>query len=131
MRNANLEALTNFAGEMIPGRAKQYFSADNIDNRHGYGLGYPVVLLNRISRAASLADHRIYLKKRCVGMLLQKLQPKNEHVYGARYIVESMTEKIIFLRVATGNNKSDRLYLPQVLCNSGDDDFPITGFHCT
>lgn len=61
-------------------------------------------------------------------MLFQNLQPKNDHVNGARYIVEKMTKTVLYLKIATGNHKEKHLILSSIPSDSGDDEFPISGF---
>lgn len=61
-------------------------------------------------------------------MLLGNLHPKNGDVNGTRNIVEKMINDILFLRVSRGCRNDRRLLLPRIPFDSGDDDFPITGF---
>lgn len=72
-RNANVEALNNFVGDMILGSAKQYVSAERIDNPAEHELRYPVELLNNIPGTDLIPDHQASLQKGYVVMLLQNL----------------------------------------------------------
>lgn len=99
----NVEELNNFVGDLIPGVAKQFVSAEKIDKSKVPELQYSSELLNAIPRTASISGRQILLKKGYVAMLQRNLHPKNGHVHGATYIFSSMTDNMMFLLIATGN----------------------------
>jgi len=61
-------------------------------------------------------------------MLLRNLDRANGHINGARYVIESMTNNILFLKLAVGPHKGKLLALPRMPCGPGSEDFPIPGF---
>ena len=68
------------------------------------------------------------LKKGYIVMLLRNIRPLDGHCNGTRYIVDKMTNSLLFLRVAVGAHKGAKLLLPRMPCGPGDNDFPVPGF---
>lgn len=64
-------------------------------------------------------------------MLLWNLQPNKKHVNGTKYIVESLTDNFLYLRVVAENCKRNCFTLSRITSDSGDDEFPISGFRRT
>lgn len=64
-------------------------------------------------------------------MLLRNLQPMHGHVNRTPYLVEKITNNVLFLRTATLTNKEKHVILPRIPRNPGKDDFPISGFKRT
>lgn len=64
-------------------------------------------------------------------MLQRNLQLRKRYFNGARHIVESMSENIVFLRDGTGNNIVKCISIPHVPCNPGDDSLSIVVFDRT
>ena len=89
---------------------------------------YCVELLNTLTAGSALPDHLLRLKKGYIVMLLRNLDAQVGHVNGSRYIVEKMTNNLLFLRLVTGTKAGARLGLPRMPCGPGDDTFPIPGF---
>ncbi|CDF40383.1 ATP dependant DNA helcase [Chondrus crispus] len=91
-------------------------------------LIYPTEMLNTLTAGSALPDHKLKLKKGFIVMLLRNLDPATGHVNGARYVIENMTNYLLFLRVTTGSHQGNRLCLPRMPCGPGHDNFPIPGF---
>lgn len=80
---------------------------------------------------ALLPNHILSWNQMFVGTVPQNFQPKNFHVNGMHYILESMTNKRLFLTNATEINICKQLLFSQVPFKSGDENVSITGFKRT
>ncbi|CDF32173.1 unnamed protein product [Chondrus crispus] len=127
-KNRPLEEVNEVIGNMIPGSYRTYLSADKVENEDTNALIYPTEMLNTLTAGSALPDHKLKLKKGFIVMLLRNLDPATGHVNGARYVIENMTNNLLFLRVTTGSHQGNRLCLPRMPCRPGDDNFPIPGF---
>ncbi|CDF33589.1 Putativ ATP dependant DNA helicase [Chondrus crispus] len=127
-KNRPLEEVNEVIGNMIPGSYRTYLSADKVENEDTNALIYPTEMLNTLTAGSALPDHKLKLKKGFIVMLLRNLDPATGHVNGARYVIENMTNNLLFLHVTTGSHQGNRLCLPRMPCGPGDDNFPIPGF---
>ena len=128
-KNVFLEEINTLAGALIPGTVRQYKSADQVENENENQLRYPVEMLNTLTAGSALPDHKLLLKRGYPVMLLRNIDTENGHCNGARYIIENMTNNVLFLRLAIGSKKGARLTLPRMPCGPGDpDNFPVPGF---
>ncbi|CDF40386.1 ATP dependant DNA helicase [Chondrus crispus] len=127
-KNRPLEEVNEVIGNMIPGSYRTYLSADKVENEDTNALIYPTEMLNTLTAGSALPDHKLKLKKGFILMLLRNLDPATGHVNGARYVIENMTNNLLFLHVTTGSHQGNRLCLPRMPCGPGDDNFPIPGF---
>ncbi|CDF37017.1 ATP dependant DNA helicase [Chondrus crispus] len=96
-------------------------------NEDTNALIYPTEMLNTLTAGSALPDHKLKLKKGFIVMLLRNLDPATGHVNGARYVIDNMTNNLLFLHVTTGSHQGNRLCLPRMPCRPGDDNFPIPG----
>ena len=126
VRNDTLRTVNAMVGDMGPGPYKEYLSADSVEKEEN-ALNYPVEFLNTLTAGSALPDHKLRLKKGFPVMLLRKIDAKKGHVNGARYVVEKMTENLLYLRGTVGKAKGVPLCLPRMPCGPGDDRFPISG----
>lgn len=126
-KNNHLASINNYVGNMIPGRYRTYLSADKVENQDAHALRYPVEMLNLLTAGSALPDHKLRPKKGFIIMLLN-LDPQSGHVNGTRYIIEKMSNSLLYLRVATGSYQGNELCLPRMPCSPGDDTFPVPGF---
>ncbi|CDF33193.1 ATP dependant DNA helicase [Chondrus crispus] len=127
-KNRPLEEVNEVIGNMILGSYRTYLSADKVENEDTNALIYPTEMLNTLTAGSALPDHKLKLKKGFIVMLLRNLDPATGHVNGARYVIENMTNNLLFLHVTTGSHQGNRLCLPRMPCGPGDDNFPIPGF---
>ncbi len=61
-------------------------------------------------------------------MLLRNIKPSSGHVNRTRYVIENMTQNLLFLTSVSGSKKGTRLTLPRMNCMVRADNFPIPGF---
>ena len=125
-KNRPLEQVNEIVGNMIPGPYRTYLSADKVASEDTNALIYPTEFLNTLTTGSALPDHK--LKKGFIVMPLRNLDPTAGHDNGARYVIENMTNNLLFLRVTTGSQEGTRLCLPRMTCGPGDDNFPIPAF---
>ncbi|CDF36294.1 unnamed protein product [Chondrus crispus] len=127
-KNRPLQEVNEVIGNMIPGSYRTYLSAEKVENEDTNALIYPTEMLNTLTAGSALPDHKLKLKKGFIVMLLRNLDPATGHVNGARYVIENMTNNLLFLHVTTGSHQGNRFCLPRMPCGPGDDNFPIPGF---
>lgn len=127
IKNVWLEVLNDLISSKIPGSERVFLADDSIKEAELNQLNYPVELLSSLPGTVSLSDHKLYLKDGYIVTLLQNFQLTNCHVYGARYIVEKMTDNFLFFKTATGTQKDKRLILLRIPCDPGDDEPPKPG----
>ncbi len=132
-KNVKLEEINEMVASRIPGELKTFKSADFVQNHDRQAqisdeLHYQQELLNQIDAGSSMLDHNLTLKKGSIVILLRNLRPNKGHVNGARYVIENMTDNVLYLKSVTGAFKGERLALPRVKCRPGDDNFPIPDF---
>lgn len=128
-RNSQLRMLNECLEASIPEESRSALSADTISNPKEYESRYAVELFDSNSGAAPLPDQKPFLKRGYKAMFLQNLQPGKGHMNRARYVVQSMTDTVLFLHIATDSHEENRFTLPIILCASDDNDSPIDGFH--
>ncbi|CDF77418.1 ATP dependant DNA helicase [Chondrus crispus] len=127
-KNRLLEQVNEVIGNMMPGPYRTYLSADKVESKDTNALIYPTEMLNTLTAGSALSDHKLKLKKGFIVMLRRNLDPTSGHVNGARYVIEKMTNNLLFLHVTSGSHEGNRLCLPRMPCGPGDDNFPIPGF---
>lgn len=81
-------------GSSIHGTLQEFLNADSVDKAKVCKLNYSFQLLSSNAISAALPDHELSLKRWYVDKLLQNYQPKNGHVDGSRYVVESKTNNL-------------------------------------
>ncbi|CDF39089.1 ATP dependant DNA helicase [Chondrus crispus] len=127
-KNKPLEEVNEVIGNVISGPYRTYLSANKVENENTNALIYPTEMLTTLTAGSALPDHKLKLKKGFIVMLLRNLDPATGHVNGARYVIENMTNNLLFLRVIAGSHEGNRLCLLRMPCGPGDDNFPIPGF---
>lgn len=90
----------------ISGALGTILSDDSVDDAEVNKLNYPAKLLNSIPGAVLLPNHTLALKIEYFLMILCNSQPKNRHINGIRYIVDSMIIDELFLQIATRRIKA-------------------------
>lgn len=125
---AELEEISPIVEAYIPGEMRTFTSADTVENKNENALMYPMDMLNTLSHVSALPEDMLSLKRGFIEMLLRNLDPENGHVNKTRYIVEIITNKVLFLRIATEVRKGAKLTLLRIIYGPGDDPFPVPGF---
>ena len=126
---SRLQCINDQVAELFTGTFSYYKSADfvsydSIEAQNAAELRYPQELLNSIEVGSSLPDHETSLKKDFIVILLRNMKPSVGHVNSARYVAESMTHNLLFLRSVFGSKKVDRLMYPRMNFAVNKDDFP-------
>ena len=110
--------------DMLPGQPFVYHSTDKVLNTTE-AFEYPQEFLWKITNG-SMPPHTLVLKKGTPVMMLRNLDPANGHVNGSRYVVISMTSKVIHARLATsGPNKGQEIMIPRILFHPKDRTLPF------
>lgn len=107
---------------------KTFTSAGTVEIESKNELRSPMEMLYTRSHRSALSNLTLSLKKGFLVMLLRNLDPENGHVNETRYIVENMTNNVLFLRVTTGMQTGTKLILLQINCGFSDDSFPVQDF---
>ena len=61
-------------------------------------------------------------------MLLRNIRPQDVHCYGSRYIVEKLSNRLLYIKVAVGAYKGAKKLLRRMPCGPGDENFSVPGF---
>lgn len=95
--NMHLPTVNIIFGYITPGPLNTYTSADKTENKDYYGLWYFFDILNTLTVGSSLPDHMPILKNGYNVMLLRYLYINNSYVNVTRYIIENISNNVIFL----------------------------------
>lgn len=107
---------------------RSFTSTKTVESENNNAPIYPIEMLNTLSHGSVLPGHMLSLKKGFILILLRNLDLKNGHVNETLYVVENMTNNVLFLGIDTGIRKGSNLTLPQISCRPGHDSFPVPGF---
>ena len=110
--NEDAEEVNTFLLNELPGQPWVYRSSDKVLCEEDQ-LKYPIEYLNSI-QLSSMPPHLMVLKAGAPIMLMRNLDPKNGHVNGARYVIKSMTSRVILAQLATGDHKGKDLLIPRI-----------------
>lgn len=99
---------TKVFGSIISDEERVFSSTDKVGNAEKKELRHSAELWSSIPGTTSMSDHHQILKAGFNVMLLCNLQPVIGRVSGARYVVEFLTNKMLFVRSVneTGNRKA-------------------------
>ena len=133
LNNSRLQSLNSEVAKIFRHDFSYHGSAysmvyDSVEAQNATELKYTVELLNSIEVRASLPDHEIALKKGLIFKLLRNIKPSLRHAHGTRYVVDNMTNNVLFLASVTGSKTGDRLNYLNELCAVSKDYFPIPSF---
>ena len=117
-----------FPGSFSSYQSADSLSCDSVEAQKQAELRYPQELLNSVEAGASLPDHEIKLKKRYIATLLRNNKPSFRHVNRTRYVIENVTQSLIFLNSMSDSKKGTRLTYPRINFSVSADNFPISGF---
>ena len=115
---ANHDMLQQIPGEMHVSR-----SIDTCIEEEHQAL-YDEDFLNRLS-PSGLPPHRLHLKVNSVIILIRNLSVRDGHCNGSRYIIQSMTDKLIVARRLDGSSE-DIVLIPKIPMYSKESDFVAT-----
>lgn len=116
-QKAQMQRLNSKIGGLLSENEVTCSSVDFVDKTSINDFRYFTELLISFLRPALIPDHSLTFKKDFMVISLQKLQSKNGSVKEARYILESMTTNLLFLRYVTDGSKFKRLSLPLTACD--------------
>jgi hypothetical protein len=131
-RNADVMELNKLLLSTFPpaqGPVKTYHSADSIvaevaANQHLQTAYTPEVLASLNASGLPLAT--LELKLGVPVMVLRNLDPANGMCNGSRVIVTYMSDRVVQMRLLTGDHKGKKVFIPQITTTSGPEDFPFT-----
>lgn len=115
-------------GAYILREMRTFTSTYSVENENENALWYPMQMLNSFSYRSALLDHTFSLKKGFIVLLLRNLVPENANVNGTRFIVEYMTNKVLFLHIAAVMRKGAKQTLPLLICGLIDHYYRVPGF---
>lgn len=126
-RNKQLHLLNTAIASVLSGNIREFFSANTVFNAEEGELHYQRAA-QRFTRSCLATRSPTLVKSWVHSHVASKSSTTNGHVNKTINIVERITNNIHFLLFATGNNKGNICILLRVLCDPGDNDFPIAGF---
>lgn len=87
-----------------------------------------MAMLNTLNYSSALSDPSFSLTNRIIVTLMRNFYPKQSHVKETRYVVEDMTNNVLFLQIATGMHKDAKLPVRQIGRVVGDKSLPVLRF---
>lgn len=127
-RNAELEDIYVFIRTCILSEMGRFTSPDTVENENDNTSRYPLKLLKSLSHESPLMSRMPRLKKGFIMVLLRNTDPKNSHLNGTWYIVENMTNKVLFMWISKTVRISAKLTLALITCGLRDSSSPVPGF---
>ena len=109
--------------KQLPGDTITLRSVDSVCDEDHAAL-YPPEFLNSIN-VSGLPPHKMNLKTGAPIMLLRNLDPKNGHCNGTRYILASVTDRLLEARVLGGEHAGSVLLIPRILLTPSDTKLPF------
>ena len=108
---------------LVPGQEKEYLSCDSTgssaDGVRNIDIFYPVEVLNTV-KVNNFPYHRLVLKVGVPIMLIRNISQSIGLLNGTRLIITRLAEKVIEVRVMTGSNIGDVVYIPRICLSVKD-----------
>jgi ATP-dependent exoDNAse (exonuclease V) alpha subunit len=128
-RNDDVDELNTYILNKFPGEARVYHSADSLPNntpeQQTEGeLMYPVEYLNTIN-CSGLPLAQLALKVGCPVMVLRNLNPRHGVCNGSRGIITRMGNRVLEIRLLTGDHAGERVLIPRITIRPTDDQVPF------
>ncbi|XP_053200752.1 uncharacterized protein LOC128385852 [Panonychus citri] len=111
---------------MLSGESKTYLSLNTIeDSDDNSNFNYPTEFLDNL-QISGLPPHKLELKKGAIVMLLRNLNLDNGLTNGTRLSVIEMFERSLKLRILTGANTGNIVFLPKINLIPSDTRLPFS-----
>jgi len=130
-RNETVDEINDYLLSKVPGLAKEYFSADSIDQdealtEEGFEMSYPMEYLNSLE-FPGLPAHRLCLKVGVPIMLLRNLNQKEGLCNGTRLIVTHLGDKVLKAEILSDTTKKrKKVLIPRIILSPQDSKHPFT-----
>ncbi len=108
----------------LPGRDRDYFSADEVPDSDG-NLDYTTEYLNS-ETPCGMPPHRLTLKVGAIVMCLTNLAPKNGLCNGTRLVVESCQSRVVRCRIISGMEIGTQVLIPRITTAPKENGLPFT-----
>ena len=123
------QAVNNLNSTMLarfPGDAQVFHSVDSIPLSEQLGegdpmLNYPTEFLNNIN-CGSMPLAKLELKKGCPVMVLKNLDAANGVCNGSRGILTDFGNRVLEVRLLTGEHAGQKVFIPRVANDPGEDE---------
>lgn len=124
-KNAHAMNINNEVLNLLPGESKAYYSvdsvvSDDIENK----INYPPEFLHA-QTPSGMPPHKITLKMGAIIMLIRNLNPKQGLCNGTRLIIENLHTHFLDVKVLTGTNKGDRVFIPRIDLAPSETSLPF------
>ena len=124
--NEKVNKLNETVLAKFPGPAQLFPSVDFIPNSEQTGendplLNYPVEYLNEIN-CGSLPLAKLELKIGCPVMVLKNLDAANGVCNGSRGILTRCSNRVLEVRLLTGDHAGETVFIPRVANQPGEDE---------
>ena len=132
-RNADVKELNDLLLAQFPGDPQAFQAVNNIDNESGasdpngipLNVAYPPECLAALD-TSGLPLSNLQLKIGAPIMILRNLDPTNGLCNGSRAIIINMTQRVLQVRLLTGDFDGQEMLIPRTSLNSTQDqDFPF------
>jgi PIF1-like helicase len=122
--NVDVNALNQMVLDKFPGQERVYHSADFANTRGDEEMMYPPEQLNMIN-LSGLPLSKLTLKVGCPVMVLCNLNPQEGVCNGSRGIVTRMANRVIEIRLLTGDNAGNNVFIPRLKTTPSETELPF------
>jgi len=134
-RNAEVKELNEQLLSRFPGELKTYNGADSIQTEEGVNLEADVAQMYQPEFLASLDASglplsKLQLKLGVPVMVLRNLDPANGLCNGTRGVVINMSQHVIEIRITSGDFRGNTAFIPRIILDSTEGDFPFKLRRC-
>jgi ATP-dependent exoDNAse (exonuclease V) alpha subunit len=124
-KNDDIDGLNTAVLEQFPGEMQTFHSADYIPSSELNGpndplLNYPVEYLNSVN-CFGFPLAKLELKIGCPVMILKNLDPSNGVCNGSRGILTRCRNRVLEVRLLTGQHAGEVVFIPGVYNQPGED----------
>jgi hypothetical protein len=126
-RNESVHEVNSIALERFPGEKKVLHSVDFVQTEQGVDdneLQAPVEFLNSIN-ASGLPLSKLELKIGCPVMILRNMSAKDGVCNGTRAILTRATNRVLEIRVMSGQHNGKKAFIPRILCEPSPGELPF------
>jgi ATP-dependent DNA helicase PIF1 len=132
-RNVDIKELNALILDCFPGTHRLFHAANQVHDESGatdpngipVAVAYPPEYLAAMD-TSGLPVSELQLKVGAPVMVLRNLDPSNGVCNGSRAIIVKMSQRVLHLRLLSGQNAGQDMLIPRINLTTSEDDFPFT-----
>jgi ATP-dependent DNA helicase PIF1 len=131
--NTNIDEVNNAILESLSKELHTYLNVDSLSSTKesasvtiGVSMDslYPVDFLNTL-QFSGIANHKLELKMGVLILLLRNLNQSIGLCNGTRLIIKRLGQRVIELKIITGNNVSKCVFIPCIIVSPSETNWPF------